>query len=205
MAEKERKMNRPDDEAKKMPPTTNADTADAGPKEGDDTTASVEKIREIIFGSQMQEYDKRFSRLEHRLMEAVGLFRDDAGGRIKSLEEYVRKEIAALLDRVKTEHAQRIEVCKAISEDLKELTRTQEARAAKLAEEHSGAQRDLREQILSLSKDLREELQRRCDSIANAANDDVSELRAGKLDRAAVCELLTEAASRLAADEILAE
>jgi hypothetical protein len=197
------------DEDKKSPPPRKADAAGGGSVdgevEGEEAAASVEKIREIIFGSQMQEYDKRFSRLEHRLIETVAQFRDDTGGRINSLEEYVKKEIAALLDRVKTEHAQRMEVSKGLADDVKELTKTQEARIAKLAEDLSGAQRDLRDQILSLSKDLRQELQRRCDAIAGDACDDVSELRATKLDRAAVCEILTEAASRLSAEEVPAE
>ncbi len=190
------------DEVNKAPPgAKKANGAGGGTPEGEDPTASVEKIREILFGSQKLEYDKRISRLEQRLLEETSQLRDETSSRLDTIEEYVKKEISAMLDRVKAETSNRVDACKGISQDLKEQAKTLESRTTKLAEDLSGTQRDLREQILAQSKELRDELRRRCESIASDADESALELRGSKLDRAALATILTEAASRLADGE----
>ena len=39
--------------------------------------ANVDKIRDILFGSNMREYEKRFARLEERLTKSSDALRDD--------------------------------------------------------------------------------------------------------------------------------
>ena len=41
--------------------------------------ANVDKIRDILFGSQMRDYDKRFGRLEDRLIKDAESLRDEIG------------------------------------------------------------------------------------------------------------------------------
>ncbi|MFI5095659.1 MAG: hypothetical protein ACHQIK_19695, partial [Candidatus Acidiferrales bacterium] len=39
--------------------------------------ANVDKIRDILFGSNMREYEKRFARLEERLTKSSDALRED--------------------------------------------------------------------------------------------------------------------------------
>ncbi|MGA9594256.1 MAG: hypothetical protein WBS18_14245, partial [Candidatus Acidiferrales bacterium] len=39
--------------------------------------ANVDKIRDILFGSQMRDYEKRFARLEESVTKALDTLRDD--------------------------------------------------------------------------------------------------------------------------------
>src|SRR5271169_4219003 len=77
--------------------------------------ANVDKIRDILFGSNMREYEKRFARLEEKLTKSSEALREDLKKRFDSLESYVREEMESLGQRLKTEKSER-------GEALKELT-----------------------------------------------------------------------------------
>src|ERR1700691_6741055 len=65
--------------------------------------ANVDKIRDILFGSQMRDYDKRFGRLEDRLIKDAESLRDEMKKRFETLEAFVQKELESLGVRLKTE------------------------------------------------------------------------------------------------------
>src|SRR6516165_489888 len=69
--------------------------------------ANVDKIRDILFGSNMREYEKRFARLEERLTKSSDALRDDLKKRFDSLESYVKNELEAIATRLKAEYAAR--------------------------------------------------------------------------------------------------
>ena len=48
--------------------------------------ANVDKIRDILFGAQMRDYDKRFARLEDRLMKDADALREEMRKRLDALE-----------------------------------------------------------------------------------------------------------------------
>ena len=39
--------------------------------------ASIDKVRDILFGVQMRDYDKRFARLEERMLKDTSDLKDD--------------------------------------------------------------------------------------------------------------------------------
>src|SRR3974390_3356973 len=78
--------------------------------------ANVDKIRDILFGANLREYEKRFARLEERLTKSSDALREGLKKRFDSLESYVREAIDSLGQRLKSEKSERAEA-------LKELTR----------------------------------------------------------------------------------
>lgn len=61
--------------------------------------ANVDKIRDILFGSNMREYEKRFARLEERLTKSSDALREDLKKRFDTLETFVREEMESLSQR----------------------------------------------------------------------------------------------------------
>jgi hypothetical protein len=61
--------------------------------------SNVDKIRDILFDTNMREYEKRFARLEERLAKSSGALREDLKKRFDSLESYVREEMESLSQR----------------------------------------------------------------------------------------------------------
>jgi hypothetical protein len=158
---------------------------------------NIDKIRAILFGNQMRDYDTRFNRLEERLGKDVAELRDDLRRRGDSLESYVRQEVEALSSRIRNEYAERSESVKDLSGTLDNLSKVVEKRTRQLDEELNRGQRDLRQQILEQGKATSDKLRANYEEIAQLLERELSQLRAGKVDRASLASLLTDLAIRL--------
>jgi hypothetical protein len=161
---------------------------------------NLEKIREILFGAQVHDFEKRFTRLEEKLLKETSDARAETKKRFDSMEAFIRKEIESLVDRVKTEQGERSDAIKEISRDLRETAKNLEKKLVQLDEQATKGQRELRQQILDQSKSLSDEIRSRVKESAAVLTRELRELRAEKTDRAALAGLFTEAAMRLSGD-----
>jgi gas vesicle protein len=158
---------------------------------------SLDKVRDILFGSQAREYEKRFARLEDRLLKEASDLREDLKRRFDTLEGYIKKEIEALGGRLKAEHDERTESAKELSVELKDTARTFEKKTGQLDEHLTNSERQLREQILDQSKNIADEIRQKHEAITASLERATSELRDEKTDRAALASLFMEVAMRL--------
>lgn len=158
---------------------------------------SLDKVRDILFGSQTREYEKRFARLEERLLKEAADLRDELRKRFDTLEAYTKKEVESLVARLKTEHDQRTESAKEISRQLGETSGVLEQKTSQLDEQLNVSQRELREQILDQSKSISDEIRQKHEAMAATLERATAELRDEKTDRAALASLFMEVAMRL--------
>jgi phage host-nuclease inhibitor protein Gam len=159
--------------------------------------ASLEKVRDILFGVQSREIDKRFARIEERLAKEASDLRTEIKNRLDALETYFKGEVESLADRLRGEQGDRVTSVKEVSRELRELDSSFSEKASRLDEQLSKSNRDLREQILDQSKRLSDDLQRRTEELTNSINTHSTELRDEKADRSGLAALFTEMAMRL--------
>ena len=169
------------------------DAAPADAKGG----ANLEKIRDILFGAQVDDFEKKFARLEERLLKETADSRAETKKRFDSLEGFIRKEVESLADRLRGEQEERMDAGKDLSRELRETAKGLEKKLGALDEQTTRSQRELRQQILDQSKALTEEIRTRIRESATALSKELKELRAEKTDRTALAGLFTEAAMRL--------
>src|ERR1700676_2383876 len=81
----------------------------AEPAPHDSSTGNIDKIRDIIFGSNMRDYEQRFARLEETLRKESLDIRDATRRHLEALEAFVHKELAALESRLNSERDERSE------------------------------------------------------------------------------------------------
>ncbi len=162
---------------------------------------SVDKIRDIIFGNQMRDYETRFVRLEQRLLKEISDLRDETGKRFDSFELYVNKELESLGARLKTEQDLRAELDKQLSGEIKDASRSLSKNIDRLAEVQSNEARELRQQLLELNKNISAEIRKKGEESSQALDQTAEELRAEKVDRSALAEILMEIAVRMS-DEL---
>jgi hypothetical protein len=158
---------------------------------------NMDKIRDILFGAQMREYETRFVRLEESLLKESADLRDTAKRRFDALESYVKKEMEALQSRVKAERDERSDFVRRLSRDLSEASESLSKRIGDLDERTSQAHGQLRDEILQQSKDLNEEIRVKQEEISDLLEKRFQELRNVKTDRAALATLFHEVALRL--------
>jgi len=167
------------------------------PNSADKEGANVDKIRDILFGSQMRDYEKRFARLEENLNKALDTLRDDLTKRIETLSGFVQKEVDSLSQRIKTEKSERGEEAKEIARELKDAAKALEKKITGLDAQLSDSQSELRSKILEHSKNFASEIERLRREAEAALGREVESLRRDKTDRAALADLLAEFSLRL--------
>jgi hypothetical protein len=158
---------------------------------------SLDKIRDILFGSQSREYERRFTRLEERLIKESADLRDDLRKRFDSLETYIKKEVESLADRLRVEHGERSDAVDQLARDLKETGRNLEKKNEQLSEHLNRSERDLRDQLLGQSKALADDILLKHEAMSTALEREARQLRDEKTDRTALAGLFMEVALRL--------
>lgn len=159
--------------------------------------SNIDKIRDILFGVQMRDYEKRFSRLEERLLKESADMRDETRKRFDALETFVKSEFEALTERLGSEQKTRDESDQNLSRELQDTGKTLERKLAQFDEQTTRATRDLRQQILDQSKNLSDEIRQKYEELSALVEREVADLGNAKTDRASLASLFSELSLRL--------
>jgi DNA repair exonuclease SbcCD ATPase subunit len=159
--------------------------------------ANVDKIRDILFGSQMRDYEKRFMRLEDTVTKAIETLRDDMTKRFDTLSNYMKEEADSLSQRVKAEKAERNENAKEMAREMKDGAKAIEKKLSQLEEQMSDGHTELRTKLLEHSKSVSAEIDKLRRDTTAALNREVDVLRDEKTDRAGLADLFNEFSLRL--------
>ena len=170
--------------------TAVAETAEA-------SGASVDKIREILFGSQIKNYETRFARLEDALARETAEIKDTMRRRLDSLEAFFKSETESLAARLKTERDEREEVLNNISRELKAASAHLSKKILDLDNKAAQDRSAARQELMAESRKLLDEIRQRNDSLSSLLETRVQELRHAKTDRSALAALFVELAVRL--------
>ncbi len=164
--------------------------------------ANVDKIRDILFGSQIKNYEARFARLEDTMARETTELKDTMRRRFESVEGFFRKEAEALAGRLKAEKEERNEGLKSIARDLKSASDLLGKKVLELDNKSAEGQSSLRQELMQESRKLLEESRLKSDSLSALVERRADELRDRKIDRAALASLLTEVAVQLSEDGV---
>ncbi len=174
----------------------------AGPPAGGgaETGESLDKVRDILFGSQMRTVERRLGQLEERFLRELTAVRSELERQLGALEVNARKGSAAFDEKLKNEQVKRGDEIKALRAELKEGLKGLDRALSQLQAATGQEDRELRDRLLEQGKSLAGELRRLAEQFAADLKGAVVELRSEKTDTASLVELLTEMAQRLSGD-----
>lgn len=158
---------------------------------------SLDKIRDILFGNQMRENEKRFARLEERLVKEQSDLREDIKKRLDNLENYIRREIDSLTERVDREPIARDKAVKDLTQEIKNLIDAVDNKITQFEQQGNQSQRELRQQILEQYKNIDEGIKQKNEEILAVLEQETERLRSDKTDRSYLAALFAELAVRL--------
>ena len=158
---------------------------------------SLDKIRDILFGNQMRENEKRFARLEERLVKEQSDLREELKKRLDNLENYIRREMDSLTERVDREPTARDKAVKDLEREIKNLIDTLDNKITQLEQQANQSQRDLRQQILEQYKNIDDGIKQKNEEILAVIEQETERLRSDKTDRSYLATLFAELAVRL--------
>ncbi len=158
---------------------------------------NIDKVRDILFGGQMRDYERRFARLEERLIQETSELKDDVRKRLAALEQFVRQETESLSERIRAEQEERSDATRDLAQDARTSAKAFEKKAGQLDDTISRVQRELRQQLLELHQNMNDDVRSKIDDVLGRLQQESSVLRNDKTDRATLAALLTEMAMRL--------
>ncbi|GET42679.1 hypothetical protein [Microseira wollei] len=158
---------------------------------------SLDKIRDILFGNQMRENEKRFARLEERLVKEQSDLREEIKKRLDNLENYIRREIDSLTARVDREPTARDKAVKDLEREIKNLIDALDNKITQLEQQANQSQRELRQQILEQYKNIDDGIKQKNEEILAVIEEETERLRRDKTERSYLATLFAELAVRL--------
>lgn len=167
---------------------------------GNVDSGSIDKVRNILFGAQMREYEKKFGQLHGLMDKEAAELREQTQKSIDSLEKYFKAEVDSLSGRLKAEQNERSDSVNALSKELRDAAGSFEKKLADLDDQINKHARDLRQQILDLSKQLSDDVRKKQDEALTALARTAQEIRFEKVDRANLADLFSEMSLRLTHD-----
>jgi hypothetical protein len=167
--------------------------------------AGIDKVRDILFGSQTKSNEARFARLEEGLSREVFEIKDMLRRRVESLEAFFHSETQALADRIREERDERMSSFEAHDLEMKGALTSLARRLGDLNIAMNEGNSAVRRELMSESRKLLEEITLRHDSVRGVMESRVAELHTRKADRAVISDLMRELATQLEKDDVPAE
>ena len=161
---------------------------------------NLDKVRDLLFGGQMRDYDRKFARLEERLVKETADLRDEVRKRLAALEAYMKAEVESLSDRLRAEQEGRSAGDKDLGRELRDTAQQFDQKLSQLDDLVARNQRDLRQQLHAQHQELGDDIRQRVEDVLGRLAHEAQELRSDKTDRKALAALLTEMAMRLNGD-----
>jgi hypothetical protein len=160
----------------------------------------VDKIRELLFGNQMQDYDRRFAVIEERFQQKMRDMEAESARALQSMESSLKKQLESIASQVRQEQDLRAEADKELGRGLREQIQGLEKHLGKVADQLAGQDRDFTERLGHETQTLREDIRRRNDDTRAAIERMFSELSNVKTDRSLLAGLFVEIARCLNQD-----
>ncbi len=163
---------------------------------------NVEKIRDILFGTHIRDYDKRFKRLEDRLIQEGQQLRDDISQRIRALEELLNTEIDALSEKAKVDRQERILSVQDLQQELGALKNELNNRSSQLEEQFGKELKQLRQQLHLRSQEFATQLRSQNENLNELIKQEITALQEEKVSRNDLAAFFSEFSLRLKRAEL---
>lgn len=118
--------------------------------EAQSTPDSVEQIRDILFGRQIQEYEARFSNLEKKLTNENNRLKETIEKQLHSIEAELRAQTKAAIENLEQERQTR-------QSGQKELSETLQVNSGELLSELKSVQVGANQELLEVKDHLQEQ------------------------------------------------
>jgi hypothetical protein len=160
----------------------------------------VDKIRDLLFGNQMQDYDRRFSKLEERFLQRFKDIEAETARNLSAFEVNAKKQVESVASQLREEKDSRADTDKEIERTFREQHQALEKRIRLMSDQLSQLERDMANRLTEEVQSLREEIKRKNAAMQEMVEGTCSELSNVKTDRNLLAGLFVEVAKCLNQD-----
>ena len=171
-------------------------TAQRDEAETSSDPASLDQIREILFGNQAREIDVRFKEINDQLAEELGGLRSLVNERVNSLAEKLDKEVRILHESTNESQAESQKKRAELDEKLNNTANDLRQQVGALSETLSAAERSIRQAAERSLNDVKLQLISQMDGVREELQRDLSQVSGATVTRRAFGEALRELSSK---------
>jgi hypothetical protein len=161
------------------------------------TQESLDQVRDILFGTQMRDQDRRFLTIEEKIAADFAAFRDETRQSLAQLETFIKNELATLGSHLAAETRQRHDATGTLKNELTTTAQTLEKQLGEINTQHAAAAADIRRHALEQTAAARNELKTTQTELTTFVEKLAADLRHAKTDRTTLAGLFTDMAARL--------
>ena len=164
-------------------------------------TDNVDKIRDILFGNQMRDVEKRFASMEKTLSNDLAAMRKENALQIESLKNFIENELEILGSKLMGEEKSRIENVDELDSKVKQHVKQFDKKVTDVAKSLDKSARDLNKKLLQQSQEYSKELNSQIGEARERMDDHRQELSNSKVDKQLLAEMLNSLALQINSDE----
>src|ERR671914_1360981 len=112
------------------------------------TSSDIDQLRDIIFGGQIREYERRFARMEERIAKELADVREEVRDRCTALERYTRDELESISVELRASQQSHASDGQRMSQLIVDSATGADERITTLSDQVAKQHRELRAQLL---------------------------------------------------------
>lgn len=182
--------------SKKTESSTSQDIA-AGTSADSDSQENVDKIRDILFGGQMRDYESRFRTMDKLISQETSRLSNDISARLDQLDTYIKNEFNILNEKLLSEGKERKNASEDLAGSMADMRKVLENRIADVDEVHGSAEQEIRGRLHEQATELLEAMRNNQVAIETSLRDESRRLGDEKVARSDLAGLFSEVALRL--------
>lgn len=120
----------------------------------DEGFTEQDRVRDVVLSTQMRELERRYARVEERLLKELGSLRSEMGNRMDTLERHVQSEVEAVTTRAAQESQDRQTADKQLGDETHAIKAALTKDLDAMRQSVAKCEREFRQALLDASKAL---------------------------------------------------
>lgn len=163
----------------------------------DQAEGNVDKIRDILFGGQMREYERRFERLEAEFSRKLTQFDNELKAKVEHLDSHAKREFDKLTKKYTQEKKERVAALADATTSVTTLSARIDERLGELDDALAGEGTEIRRDLENTRIEVIDETNRLVGELSDLIKVESDTLQDTKADRAEIANIFSEFAMRL--------
>ena len=162
---------------------------------------NVDTIRDILFGNQMREFDRKFTQLEKNISSDFEAMRKENSNQMNSLQSFIESEISILTTKLSNSEQTQIDEIDKLDSTINKHLQKIEGKLSTTNEALDKLSRDSSQKFLKQSQDFSSNMTAQMKEARERTDGHRNELSAAKVDKAQLSELLNSIAMQINNDD----
>jgi len=162
---------------------------------------NLDQVRDILFGAQLKELDKKSSDLERLIKTELEHTQNEFRSRLGILEDFIKSEVSSLTSKIKKEASERNADVERLTDRQDDHKRQTQTRLSELEELLDNTGREIRKMILEQARNLTDAAEKNYETLKATLAEKANGLHENKTDRAALAQMFSDMAIRLSNDQ----